>query len=219
MFKISQASAWDENKSSVHLKNCSAIIMEFLTDLTPISVSRNYKIRDQGFPHFVTFTTVNWIDIFTRNCYKECLIESLKYCQANKGLILYGYCFMTNHIHLIIGTKKDPMQGIIRDFKAFTSRQIKLSIKENASESRKNWLLWMFTNAGIRNSNNRDWQLWQQSSHPIELSSNFLQDQKLEYIHQNPVKAGFVDKSEDWIWSSARNYMGEQGLIEVEYLS
>ncbi|MEZ5003793.1 MAG: transposase [Chitinophagales bacterium] len=192
--------------------------MEFQTDMTPISVSRNYKIRDQGFPHFVTFTTVNWIDIFTRNCYKECLIESLKYCQANKGLILYGYCFMTNHIHLIIGTKKDPMQGIIRDFKAFTSRQIKLSIKENASESRKNWLLWMFTNAGIRNSNNRDWQFWQQSSHPIELSSNFLQDQKLEYIHQNPVKAGFVDKSEDWIWSSARNYMGVQGLIEVEYL-
>lgn len=181
-------------------------------------MSRKYKIRDQDFPHFVTFTVVNWIDLFTRNCYRECLIESIKYCQNNKGLIVYGYCFMTNHIHLIIGTKKNPMQDIIRDFKAFTSRQIKLTIKDHPSESRKRWLLWMFSRAGINNKNNIDWQFWQQQSHPIELSSNFIQEQKLEYIHQNPVKAGFVGRPEDWIWSSAQDYMGELGPIDIVFL-
>lgn len=65
-------------------------------------MSIKYKIRDQSQLHFLTFAVVEWIDVFTRNEYKDVLIESLKYCQKQKGLLLYAYCIMTNHVHLII---------------------------------------------------------------------------------------------------------------------
>ncbi len=192
--------------------------MEYPMRLTLIYMSRNYKFKNQDCPHFVTFTIVNWIDVFTRDCYRECLIDSLNYCQKNKGLIIYAWCFMTNHIHLIIGTKDKAMQDIVRDFKAFTSRSMKNLINDHSQESRKKWLLWMFTNAGKKNKNNKDWQLWQQHSHLIELPSNFLRDQKLDYIHNNPVKAGFVKTPEDWIWSSAIDYMDQKGLLDIEHI-
>jgi hypothetical protein len=99
---------------------------------------------------------------------------------------------MTNHVHLIIGTNEQNMEGILRDFKSFTSRELKEAIKNNPQESRKDWLVWMMERAGKINSNNNDWQLWQQDNRPIELFSYLVIKQKLNYIHNNPVKAGFV---------------------------
>ncbi|MBJ7428396.1 MAG: transposase, partial [Bacteroidia bacterium] len=117
-------------------------------------MSRKYKILDQSKLYFVTFATVNWIDLFTREIYKEILLESLKYCQKNKGLEIFGWCVMTNHVHLIIGTNQQNMEGILRDFKSFTSRELKESIKNNMQESRKDWIVWMMERAGKMNSNN-----------------------------------------------------------------
>ena len=108
------------------------------------------------------------------------------------------------------------MQDILRDLKSYTSRVLREDIANNAHESRREWLLWMFERAGRKNGNNKDWQLWQQHNHPIELSSNKIIDQKLGYLHYNPVAAGYVESPEHWMYSSARNYYGKQGLIEVE---
>ncbi|MGZ6251429.1 MAG: REP-associated tyrosine transposase, partial [Candidatus Chromulinivorax sp.] len=68
------------------------------------------------------------------------------------------------------------------------------------------------------NSNNINFQLWQQHNNPVELSSKQIAWQKLEYIHQNPVKAGIVEKPEDYLYSSARNYYGLKGLIDIDLL-
>ncbi len=166
--------------------------------------------------YFVSFAVVHWIDVFTRSIYCDILIESLKYCQKEKGLILYAWCIMPSHVHLIIGTRGESMQNILRDIKSFTSRSIRKEIHKNPKESRKEWMLSMMTLAGLSNGNNKDWQFWQQNNHPIELSSNSIIDQKLEYIHYNPVSAGYVESPEHWLYSSARSYWGKDGLLDVE---
>ncbi len=132
-------------------------------------MSRKYKFHDQDALYFVSFATVNWVDVFTRNVYRYVVLDSLKYCSTNKGMELYAWCIMSNHVHLIIGSKGKPMQDIIRDLKSFTSRTIKDEIANNPQESRKEWMLSMFTRAGRQNGNNHDWQFWQQNNQPIEL--------------------------------------------------
>ena len=186
-------------------------------------MSRKYKIRNQRELYFVTFTVIEWIDVFIRDEYRQVLIESIQYCQRNKGLEVYAYCFMTSHIHLIIGTAGPyPLQGIVRDLKAYTSRMIRKTLENlnEVSESRRNWMLARMYKAGIRNPNNWDFQLWQQYYHPIELATNEMIDQRLEYIHLNPVAAGFVEQPEDWIYSSARDYAGKsKGKIDLCFIS
>lgn len=181
-----------------------------------LKMSHKYKIYDQTLPYFVTSTTVDWIDLFTRIEYRDVLIDSLNYCRVNKGLLLYAYCIMTNHIHLILGTNKYDIQDIIRDFKSYTSRELRKRIESHPYESRKRWLLEIMYDAGTRVKANKDFQLWQHNYHPIELHSNYLIDQKMDYVHMNPVKAGFVAKPEDYLYSSARNYAGLQSVIDID---
>jgi len=178
-------------------------------------MSRKYKIRNQNHPHFVTLTVINWIDLFTRNLYRDILMDSLLYCRQHKGLLLYAWCLMPSHLHMIIGTRKNPMQDILRDFKSFTSRTLREVISKNPRESRRKWILEMMRQAGRQNKHNRNWQLWQQHNHPIELSTNIMIDQRLEYVHMNPVKAGFVDCPEHWKYSSAKTYAGSKGVLDI----
>jgi len=173
-------------------------------------MSRKYKIRDQEKPYFVTFTVVHWIDVFIRTEYRNTFLESIQYCQENKGLEVYAWCMMTSHIHMIIGSKGImPIEGIIRDTKSYISRCVRqlLEDKKAVGESRREWMLKMMIKEGMKNSNNNDFQFWQQHNHPIVLDSNELIDQKIDYIHNNPVVAGFVEKPEDWVYSSASEYM------------
>jgi putative transposase len=178
-------------------------------------MSRNYKITDQSQLHFLSFATVYWIDAFTRPSYKDILVDSLNYCIKNKGLVVYAWCIMSNHVHLIIGTQKDNQSSIIRDLKKHTSKTIVKAIADNPQESRKEWMLWLFERAGKRNSNNTTFQFWQQQNHPIELSNTFLIEQKLEYIHNNPVGAGFVNEPHNYPYSSAIDYAGGKGMVDI----
>lgn len=181
-------------------------------------MSRKYKIKDQSYPHFVSFAVVHWIDIFTRPVYRQIVIDSLAYCQKSKGLVIYAWCIMTNHIHLIIGTSAYPMQDILRDMKRFTSKKLRESIIENEQESRKKWIIWMMKQTGMKNNNNHEWQFWQQHNHPIELSNEEMIRQRLDYLHNNPVNAGFVEKPESWLCSSAGDYCGRKGFLDVELI-
>lgn len=178
-------------------------------------MSRKYKILDQGKPYFVSFAAVHWIDLFIRNEYKDILLDSISFCQREKGLEVFAWCIMTSHVHLIIGTHKNPMQDILRDFKSFTSRKLRLAIEENPTESRREWMLKMMYDTGLANSNNRGFQLWQQHNHPIELVTNEMIDQRLNYLHNNPVEAGFVSEAHEYLYSSARDYAGERGLLKI----
>jgi len=184
-----------------------------------LTMGRKYAIGDQEKFHFVTFTVVHWIDVFIRDEYKNIFIDSLKYCQKEKGLEIGAWCIMTNHIHLIVGRSgNNNIEDIIRDLKIYTSRHIRKAIEYNPLESRREWMLWIMKRAGTKKANNKDFQFWQQHNHPIELNTNEMMDQRVDYIHNNPVMAGFVQEPGDWLYSSARDYEGRNGMLELVYL-
>ena len=132
------------------------------------------------------------IDVFTRSDYANIVIDSIAYCQKEKGLLLQAYCVMPNHLHLIISSPNNNLSGIIRDFKKFTSAKILKAIEENNMESRKNWMLWIFKKAGENNERNNNYQFWQQDNHPIECSTEEILQKRMNYLHENPVRAGLV---------------------------
>ncbi|MBY0244519.1 MAG: transposase [Sphingobacteriaceae bacterium] len=131
-----------------------------------------YSIQDQGSIHFVTFTVHQWVDVFTRSIYIDELYKSLQYCQLNKGLEVYAYVIMTNHIHLIIRAKNNNLSDVIRDFKKYTSKAIFNAINENAHESRKNWLLKTLS------YENKIW-FWEEGYHGEEIWSKAFYDSKV----------------------------------------
>ena len=134
-------------------------------------MSRKYKFHETLGAYFISFATVNWIDVFTREIYFSAMIESLEYCRKNKGMEIYGYCIMHSHIHLIFRSALGDPSGLIGDLKGFTSKKIVRLIEENPEESRKEWMLWMFERAAKKNSNVSKRQFWQQNNHPIEIWS------------------------------------------------
>ena len=172
-------------------------------------MSRKYKFHNPEGVYFVSFAVEGWVDVFTRNEYKNILVENLKYCQQNKGLEIFAWCVMTNHVHLVIRAKEGfSLPDILRDFKKFTSKAIKKAISDNIQESRKEWLLKQFeTSEGFR--------FWRADNKPIELWSNGVIDQKIDYIHNNPVEEGLVFKAEDYVYSSAIDYTGENGMLDI----
>src|SRR5665647_830946 len=108
-------------------------------------MSRKYKFHNPDGVYFVTFAVQGWVDVFTRNEYKNILVENLAYCQKNKGLELFAWCIMTNHVHLIARAEEGyTLPDILRDYKKFTSKAILKAVSENFSESRKEWLLKQF---------------------------------------------------------------------------
>lgn len=180
-----------------------------------------YKIRNQHGIYYMTFTVVGWVDIFTRRQCSQILIDSFNYCIEHKGLILYAYVIMGSHLHLIAAAENGStgLSAIVRDFKTFTSKKIIAWLTDNPKESRRHWLDVVFKYHGKYNPNNNVYQVWQQHNKPMECITPWFTLQKLNYIHNNPVKAGIVDNPSDYILSSARNYTGRQGtVLEVTIL-
>jgi REP element-mobilizing transposase RayT len=176
-----------------------------------------FKIRDQSQLHFVTFTVTDWVDIFTRPVYKDIVIDALAYCQKNKGLILYGYVIMTNHVHLIIQRKEGGLSDLIRDIKRHIANTVYKQISLE-KESRRDWLLKRFQLASYGISTNRDFKFWRAGNHPVEIISEHTFWNILNYIHLNPIKQGIVAKASHYLYSSASNYVNGAGKIEVEVL-
>jgi len=183
-------------------------------------MSYAYSISDQGAIHFITCTVGNWVDVFSRRTYVDIVADSLNYCINNKGLTVYGYVIMSNHIHLLIQAKQNNLSDILRDFKKFTSQRIIQSIQTNDMESRKRWLLWLFTNEKATETKPATYRFWQPDNHAEICFSPSFMWQKLDYIHNNPVRSGIVSKAEDYIYSSASDYFfGKQtGAVIVERL-
>ena len=178
-----------------------------------------YPIRNQQGLYFITCTVVEWVGLFTRPLYKDLIIDSLRYCQRHKGLELFAYCLMTNHLHLIArAAEGSSLSDIMRDFKKFTAKQVFHTLHVNQQESRRKWLEWILHSQGAFNPRNTHIQLWQQPSHNVELLTELVARQKLEYIHQNPVRAGICYRAEDYVYSSASFYAGMEAVLEVERL-
>ena len=144
------------------------------------------------------------------------LADSLSYCREHKKMKVYAYCFMPSHIHIIFRSENDDPSGLIRDFKKFTSKKMIKAIEENPQESRKEWMLWMFEKTGKENPTITNKQFWQQHNKPIELWSENIIQQKINYIHNNPVKSGFVTNAVDWKYSSAKNYQEDDTILKID---
>lgn len=181
-------------------------------------MSRKYKFHNPSAAYFVSFATVYWIDVFTREMYMIILAKSIDYCRKHKGMELFAYSFMPSHIHLIFRSKDEKPAELLRDFKKFTAKKILSAIAENPQESRKEWLLWMFERAGKKMAIVEKYQFWQHHNQPIESWSTEVIKQKLDYIHSNPVKAGFVTQPTEWKYSSARNFAEEAPAFEIDYI-
>ena len=169
--------------------------------------------------YFLTMTVVEWIDLFTRVTQKQMIVDSLKYCQENKGLNIFGWCLMPSHLHLIANTNISfDLDNVIRDFKRHTSKTAILLI-ENKPESRKEWLLDKFKFAGKIHPKNKNHKVWQDKNHAIELYTEKVVWQKLKYIHQNPVVNKIVLNEQDYLFSSARNYYNLPNVLEIDCLT
>ncbi len=181
-------------------------------------MSEQYKFHDKEGLYFTTSTVIDWIDIFTRPDYKTVIIDSLKYNQQQKGLVIHSWCLMTNHLHMIVSAQEGfNLSAIMRDFKKFSSKEIIKTIVD-IQESRKDWMLKRFEYAGKYSKRVKNYKFSQDGNHPIELSSNELIDQKLDFIHNNPVVAEIVEKPEEYLYSSARDYIGVKGLLNIELI-
>ena len=179
---------------------------------------QGYQIYNQQATYFLTFQVVEWVDVFTRPAYKTILTDCFSFCRKNKGLQLFGYVIMTNHVHLIARAKEGyRLSDIVRDFKKFTANQI-LPMLQGAQESRRDWMLKRFEFAAAAHQRNSHYQFWTHENHAIELFNADFAKQKLAYIHNNPVRAAIVEMPEDYLYSSARNYAGKEGIIDVDWL-
>lgn len=181
-------------------------------------MSRKHKFLNKEGLYFVSFVTVYWIDVFVRDEYCQTIVESLDYSRKNKGLEIYCWVIMPSHVHLSIRAKNGNPETVLGRFKEFTSKKLVEQIKVNPHESRKEWLLWMFERAGSKSSNVSKYQFWQHHNKPIELWSPEVIDQKIEYIHNNPVVAGFVNEPWHWRYSSALDYSGGKGILEIDFV-
>ena len=152
---------------------------------------------------FVTLTVVSWVDVFTRKAYCEELIKNIQYCQNHKGLELYAYVIMSNHMHWLAAQKDGKLNNLLRDFKSYSAKQLLTMIYHDPLESRRDWMKIIFQYNAKFQKQNAENMFWQKTNHPIDCYNEKLLWQKINYIHQNPVKAGWVTDAEDWWYSSA----------------
>ncbi len=167
--------------------------------------------------YFITTTVVDWIDIFTRPIYKQIILDSLIYCQKEKGLDIYAWVLMSNHLHMVVGVRDDKqtISDILRDFKKYTSKKILASIEENPEESRKVWMVDRFWFVGNNDRKIKNYKFWQDGNNIEQIYTYEFFLQKVNYIHNNPVKQEIVERPEDYLYSSARDYAGLKGLLNV----
>jgi len=169
--------------------------------------------ENENLTHFLTITIIEWIDIFTKPQYFKIIIDSLRYCRENKGLLLYEFVIMANHIHLIARAKEEnKLSQIISDFKKHTTREI---LKELEKDNRR-YILNLIKNSFAKKKDYQN-QIWQRENYPEVITSEKFLFQKTNYAYNNPVKKGYVTKPEDWIYSSARNrILNDNDIIELD---
>lgn len=180
-------------------------------------MSTGYQIYDQHGMYFLTFTIVDWVDIFSRKVYRDIVIESLVYCIKAKELKLYAYVIMTNHVHVIVSSGNGKLSDTVRDFKKYTANAI-LDAISTENESRREWLLHRFEWNAKQHARNSQYQIWTHENHAISIQSHDFFQQKRDYIHLNPVRAGWVEREEDYVYSSANALFNDvPGKLELSY--
>jgi len=157
----------------------------------------------------MTCTIVGWLPVFTRPEVVKILYGSWRYLNENRGFELYGYVVLENHLHLIASAPE--LAKAMKSFKMYTAGEIIALLERHSAEV----LLRSLRALKLQHKTESTYQVWQEGSHPQQIQNKEMMLQKLEYIHNNPVKRGFVDDPVHWRYSSARNYAGKPGWIDV----
>ncbi len=168
-----------------------------------------YRIFNDRYPHFMTDTVVAWLPIFTRPNLAQIIFESWQFLQRERGILIFGYVIMENHLHWI--ASGDDLADQVKRFKSYTARRI----IDELEHSGYGTLLQELQYFKLRHKIDQKYQLWQEGSHPKQIENDEMMLQKLEYMHNNPVRRGYVDDPLHWRYSSARNYAGLPGMIEI----
>jgi putative transposase len=176
---------------------------------TSVMSRTRYKVYDNAYAHFLTCTVVEWLPVFTRPDAVQIVVDSWNFLQREGRLKIYAYVILENLLHFI--ASGDNLSKEVGDFKSFTARKLIDLLQVAGAKT----LLDQLAFRKLSYKTDREFQFWQEGSHPQQISSEEMMRQKIEYIHNNPVKRGFVDLPEQWQYSSARNYCGMPGLIEV----
>jgi putative transposase len=169
-----------------------------------------YTITDPDKPHFLTCTVVEWLPVFTRPETVEILLDCWRYQRENQGLKLYGYVVLENHCHFI--AQAANLNQCVSSFKSFTARKIIDTLIQRNVEM----LLKRLRYAKLAHKQDREYQFWQEGVHAELIFSEAMMREKLDYIHANPVKRGYVNLPEHWRYSSAGHYSGQAGLLEID---
>ena len=158
-------------------------------------------------PQFFTATIHEWQHLLADNNHKDIIIDSLKFLVTDKRIELNAFVIMSNHIHLIwqplFGHSPSSIQA---SFMKYTAQQLKRSLIKNNKNALADFKV---------NKYDREYQLWKREPLSIELISQDLFNQKLEYIHYNPVSAGLCEKPEDYYYSSAKFYYDGTNSFEM----
>ncbi len=177
-------------------------------------MSTGYQISDQEGIYYMTFQIVDWIDIFSRQIYRDIIINSLKYSIKNKGLVIYAFVIMTNHVHIIAQSSNGKLSSTIGDIKKFTSKTIIRTV-QTINESRADWMLNRFQFNAMQHMRNKTWQVWTHENHAVYLYGQKFIQEKMDYLRNNPVRAGLVEHPYDYLYSSARYYAGLDCVLDV----
>ena len=169
-----------------------------------------YVITEPSKPHFLTCTVMEWLPVFTRPATVQIILDSWQYLRENDGLRLYGYVVLENHLHFI--AQAQLLDLCAKRFKSFTARKIIDYLEQKQVQQ----ILQRLSFSKRAHKEDREHQFWQEGTHAELILSETMMREKLDYIHSNPVKRGYMDKAEDWRYSSARNYAGQAGLIAID---
>ncbi len=166
-----------------------------------------YHIYDNRYPHFITATFIKWLPLNAYPKVSEILLASLRWLQENDSLQIFAWVFLENHCHFI--ARSPDLSHSISRWKSFTAKEI-ISYFEQIGHT---LLLEEFTFGKKFHKQSQQYQIWQEGSHPEQIMDRLMMIQKCTYIHNNPLKRGYVDKPEEWRYSSARDYIGRDGLL------
>jgi REP element-mobilizing transposase RayT len=172
-----------------------------------------YKIYEAEYPYFMTSSFVKGYPLFADPGVAAIVLDGLEFLQTRRQVTLYAYVLMENHLHIVIGG--DELSEKIRHFKSYSAKKILNLLKQKC----RTRLLQQLANAKLNHKTTSTYQVWQEGFHPKQIVGDAMMTQKIEYIHNNPVKRGYVDRPEDWRYSSARDYVGQPGLIPVTLYS
>lgn len=168
-----------------------------------------YKIYEPSQPHFLTCTIVNWIPVFSSPPIVQIILDSWAFLQSNDRLVIYAYVIMVNHLHLIAAAT--DLSKEMASFKSYTARRIIDYLIDRDAHR----VLEQLAYSKQKHKKDREYQLWQEGNHPQLIQGEEMMRQKVKYIHDNPVKRGYVDDPTHWRYSSARNYAEQPGLLDV----